>query len=353
MARIFISYRREDTAAAAGRIYDRLVAHYGRNQVFMDVDSIEIGERFSDVVNRTVGTCDILLALIGDRWLTLHDARGHTRLSNPEDWVRMEIAAALRRNIRVVPVLVNGASVPGRSELPSDLGDLALRHACEVTHGRFHSDVDRLLTSLDRALGRRRLGLGRSRNPRTLLWFAACVAATIGGGALTDPMAEWLRPNGSEAMRLMLTVGVLFGPVVLGWHIRAGSKPLTGRNAAFLAASVATAVAALYTDVGIHNLFPQWAKELSPILMVPIFGAVYLALGHRFVLRCSWIQAAAACVCAVLLYSALLIMPGMLTPARFLSPLTLTWQIGYLLGMYAIGAVVTTRLGLSRANNNP
>ena len=112
MARIFISYRREDSAASAGRLHDRLREHFGRNNVFMDVDTIEPGLDFGEVIERTVASCDVLIALIGRRWLTNTDVAGQRRLDDPEDLVRWKVATALRRNIRVIPVLIQDTSMP-------------------------------------------------------------------------------------------------------------------------------------------------------------------------------------------------------------------------------------------------
>ena len=107
--RIFISYRREETAYPAGWLYDRLAGRYGDGQIFKDVDSIQLGDDFVEVITRAVGSCDVLLALIGDRWLTITDQDGRRRLDDPDDFVRLEIEAALTRNVRVVPILVDGA----------------------------------------------------------------------------------------------------------------------------------------------------------------------------------------------------------------------------------------------------
>lgn len=121
---IFISYRREETAAYAGRIFDRLSGHFGEDRVFMDVDSIAIGMDFTKAIVEAVSGCDILLALIGRDWPTITDSRGRKRLDNPEDFVRIEIEAALQRDIRVVPVLVDGASLPYADDLPPSLQPL-------------------------------------------------------------------------------------------------------------------------------------------------------------------------------------------------------------------------------------
>ena len=112
MSKIFLSYRREDTLHAAGRLYDRLASHFGKDQVFMDIDTIDPGEDFVEVIERTVGSCDVLIALMGKGWLTSKDEEGRRRLDNPADFVRLEIAAALNRKIRVVPATVGAARMP-------------------------------------------------------------------------------------------------------------------------------------------------------------------------------------------------------------------------------------------------
>jgi TIR domain len=153
MARIFISYRREDSGASAGRLDDRLREHFGRDHVFMDIDTIEPGLDFTEAIERTVASCDVLIALIGRQWLTSIDAAGQRRLEDPEDFVRREIATALRRNIRVIPALVQDTSMPRAADLPDDLQPLTRRNALELSDRYFNRDVDRLIVVLDRVLG--------------------------------------------------------------------------------------------------------------------------------------------------------------------------------------------------------
>jgi hypothetical protein len=117
---IFISYRRDDSSASAGRLYDRLSAHFPKNQIFIDVDNLDPGVDFVDTIEQSVGSCDVLIAVIGNRWLISSEADGGRRLDNPDDFVRLEIATALKRNIRVIPVLVDGASMPPPRDLPDD-----------------------------------------------------------------------------------------------------------------------------------------------------------------------------------------------------------------------------------------
>jgi hypothetical protein len=149
--RVFISYRREETAYPAGWLYDRLANRYG-GQVFKDVDSIQLGDDFVEVITRAVGSCDVLLALIGDQWLAITDARGRRRLDDPGDFVRLEIEAALTRNVRVIPILVEGARLPRADELPPSLAGLVRRQALELSPARFDFDTSRLLKVLDSTL---------------------------------------------------------------------------------------------------------------------------------------------------------------------------------------------------------
>jgi TIR domain len=150
--RIFISYRREETAYPAGWLYERLADRFGGGQVFKDVDSIQLGDDFVEVITSAVGSCDVLLALIGEEWLTITDAHGKRRLDNPDDFVRLEIEAALTRKVRVIPILVDGARMPREDELPDSLATLVRRQALELSPARFDFDTSRLLKVLDATL---------------------------------------------------------------------------------------------------------------------------------------------------------------------------------------------------------
>ena len=119
--KILINYRRDDASHLAGRLYDRLAAHFPKNQIFIDVDNLDPGVDFVEAIEQSVGSCDVLIAVIGKRWLISSEADGGRRLDNPDDFVRLEIAVALKRNIRVIPVLVDDASMPRANDLPDDL----------------------------------------------------------------------------------------------------------------------------------------------------------------------------------------------------------------------------------------
>ena len=173
MPKIFISYRREDTSGYAGRLLERLSSEFGGENVFMDLEDIQPGTDFVEAIQRAVGSSDVLIVLIGKRWLTATDESGRRRIENPQDFVRIEIENALARGLRVIPVLVNQTVMPSASELPEPLASLARCQAHELSDRRWDYDVDQLVRVLGgRTLVRR---IGQSR----LLWIAAAVGALV------------------------------------------------------------------------------------------------------------------------------------------------------------------------------
>jgi hypothetical protein len=149
---IFISYRREESRWSARSLYDRLAARFDRKQIFMDIDGIALGDDFVKAIEKRVGECEVLIAVIGTRWLTSADEQDARRLDNPEDFVRMEIATALRRDIRVIPVLVDGALMPRSADLPDGLKALVRRNALRVTDTGFDDDCRRLAVAIEQVL---------------------------------------------------------------------------------------------------------------------------------------------------------------------------------------------------------
>ena len=150
---IFISYRRDDAAYVTGHINDRLCDEFGAESIFTDVDNIALGVDFRSVLDEKVGECQILLAVIGDHWLTAKNHEGQLRLQNPADFVRIEIESALRRNIPVIPLLVAGTAMPAKDDLPESLQDLSFRNGTQIRPAPdFHADIDRLIHSLKKHL---------------------------------------------------------------------------------------------------------------------------------------------------------------------------------------------------------
>jgi len=148
LSQIFISYRRQDQSHAAGRLFGELASLIGADRIFMDVDAIPLGVDFVEVLEQKVATCEVLLAVIGSGWLNATDDVGCRRLDRSDDFVRIEIASALRRNIPMVPVLMDGAQMPEAKDLPDDLKPLARRQATVLSHRGFRKDVEHLVRKL-------------------------------------------------------------------------------------------------------------------------------------------------------------------------------------------------------------
>jgi hypothetical protein len=151
MPGVFISYRREDTAGYSGRIYDHFRDRFGEKNVFIDVDTIQPGEDFVQVIEEKVGACDALVAVIGKQWVSVLDEAGKRRLDDPHDFVRLEITAALARNVRVIPVLVGGAHMPRLEELPEALAGLLRRNTIELSDTGFQQLLPRLIQAVEAA----------------------------------------------------------------------------------------------------------------------------------------------------------------------------------------------------------
>ena len=190
---IFINYRRDESGHVAGRLHDSLAPTFGRNKLFMDVDNIPVGKDFESYLKSQVAVCDAMLAIIGPNWLTPKDEAGQRRLDNSEDFVVIEIAAALARDIPVVPVLVDGARMPRPSELPDSLKPLARRQAIQVRHTSFSGDAETLVKRLRDVLGQKRR------------WG---VPAAIGAAAIAVLLLiGWLGFSWMSALRTIKTLG--------------------------------------------------------------------------------------------------------------------------------------------------
>ncbi|MBR0567177.1 toll/interleukin-1 receptor domain-containing protein [Azoarcus sp. L1K30] len=205
---IFISYRREDSSGYAGRLYDRLAARFGRERVFMDVEGIDPGTDFVDAIDAAVASCTVLIVLIGPKWLG-DDTGGARRIDDTHDFVRLETAAALRRKIRVLPVLVNDAEMPPEDALPPDLKALARRQAIEINHKQWEASTGEVLKALERIFGG-----GRPAWRLPAIVAAACCVLAVGAWLLwpgqhtTAPVSpsstsapESTAPTESEAKR--------------------------------------------------------------------------------------------------------------------------------------------------------
>jgi Flp pilus assembly protein TadD len=205
--KIFINYRRDDSIGTAGRLHDRLAQTFGRKDLFMDVDHIPAGVDFVDHLNTQVGGCDIFLAIIGPNWLNAKDDYGRRRLDNPADFVLVEIAAALARNIYVIPVLVDGALIPTADELPDSIKPFARRNAVEVRNTQFGRDAEALVDKVSEALK------GPRPVPRPWPFLASAAARLIGP-------SHW-RTVAKSATALLVVGWIGYGVGVPVWTARA------------------------------------------------------------------------------------------------------------------------------------
>lgn len=151
MSKIFISYRRDDSPHAAGRIYDRLAEKFGRESIFIDINSIPFGVDYRHYVINTIRCCSAFLLIIGDQWLSNKDCNDNMRLNNPSDFLRIEIESAIQLNIPITPILVGRyASMPKENQLPISLKDLIFRQAIEARPGAvFNAQIDYMVKELE------------------------------------------------------------------------------------------------------------------------------------------------------------------------------------------------------------
>lgn len=201
--RVFISYRRDDASAYAGRLYDSIAVPLGEENVFMDVDAIHPGSDFYEAIDEAISSCDVVIALIGRQWLWATDANGQRRLDDPEDVLRIELERALAHGLVIIPARVQDAELPSPEDLPDSLAPLARRQAIELRDTSWRDDVDRLLRSLDRiAADRARAAAGappasprvprRAREPsraRRKVWLGLAVVAVLAAVATALALA--------------------------------------------------------------------------------------------------------------------------------------------------------------------
>jgi hypothetical protein len=238
MAKITISYRRDDSMDITGRIFDRLTNRYGRETVFRDIDNIPPGLDFREQIRASIGDSDVLMVVVGPRW-TGGGRRGQPRIRAETDYVRFEVEAALNRRIPVIPLLVGGAKMPEPSELPEDIRDFAYRNAVQIDSGR---DFDHHVNGLIRVTDKILLNAIQTR-PRVPA--AVTLSAIVGGGA-SDSEAKTTRqtaptsraPQSSLLLPMVGGVMTVIGLMHVGWF-----------TSNLSAASAAGAVQQMFQDV--------------------------------------------------------------------------------------------------------
>lgn len=215
---IFINYRRQIDAGIAGRIYDSLTRALPGATIFMDVDKLAPGDDFEAALARSLEECKVLLAVMGPQWATLTDHGGKIRIREPEDYVRKEVRAALDRGVLVIPVLVNGATMPARDQLPPDLQALVRRQGMEIRHERFNADVQALADTIGRTTA--------GAQPRR--WRMAAALALLLTLLSTAGVAYWWRSAPGERP----TIGNTTGETWSAWSDQAGHQAAFERNLA-------------------------------------------------------------------------------------------------------------------------
>ena len=204
MASIFLSYRRADSAGYAGRLAEDLQRQFGEDSIFQDIEAIPAGSNFVQVIDEAIARCRVLVVLIGDTWMTERGPDGQRRIDHPGDFVRLEIAAALRKGTRILPVLVEGTRMPTGDDLPDDLRPLSRLQALELSDSRWEYDVKRLVQAIVALTGEEGTKPTRSRLLISLsvgigvIALAAVLFLFIAG--TKDVSGRWNLPNGSYWM---------------------------------------------------------------------------------------------------------------------------------------------------------
>ena len=187
MARIFLSYRRDDSAGFAGRLADAMEAEFGTGSVFRDVDDIRPGEDFIHAIESHLQQVGVVLVMIGTRWLDA-GADGRRRLDDTGDFVRQEIQAALESGKPLIPLLVGGASMPAEADLPAAIAGLSRRQAVVLSDSNWRGDVERLVASLSKLLPDEGVADHKRR------WMLGLAGAVVGLAALAWTIQAWRPP---------------------------------------------------------------------------------------------------------------------------------------------------------------
>jgi hypothetical protein len=266
---IFISYRRDDSAGHAGRIKDRLEREFGDScRLFMDVDAIPLGVDFAKHLTAEVATCDVLLAVIGRQWVEARDDAGERRLDQPNDYVRIEIGAALQRDIPVIPLVLGGAKMPRAELLPDDLKALSVRNSLDLHDASFQSGLDRLVRELRRRFFPEGAGqVPSSRRPNDVekprpIWLRALLSTvSLAAGAAVGFFGG-----------LLLLTFLATGPLKSLWPGRsAGELNVIVGSIGFLAATAVAVISML------------WLRKMSPFRTAGMIGLLAGFVGIAFV----------------------------------------------------------------------
>jgi len=296
MNKILISYRRDDSPDATGRIYDRLATQFGKEVVFRDVDSIPLGVDFRMYLEDQVSNCSIFLAIIGKEWVKKRGSKKKSHLNDPKDFVRIEVECALKHQIPVIPLLVRGASIPKAESLPAGMKDLAFRHGILVrSDPDFHNDMDRLIEHLTG-----HYGLSKTPTAQESTEFQSQEGA---GGEVTPAQAN-------EKMVLIPKGPFLYGndhqSLTIDYDYFMGIFPVTNQHYAPFIRAGGHDNQAYWSKAGwnwkgkkkvSHPLYwgdPKWNQSDHPVVGVSYFEAEAFAkwAGKRLPTEQEWEKAA-------------------------------------------------------------
>ena len=293
-AKVFICYRRDDSAGHAGRVQDRLEREFGRDLLFMDVDAIPLGVNFSKVLREEVAKCGVLLAVIGPNWLDARDKNGNRRLDDPNDFVHIEIAAALQRDIPVIPILLDGARIPKADQLPKDLEELALRNGLDVRHASFHNDMEKLIRGLKGQLQDRQKIAGsaakeeqRRSQQQVKPWLLPLIGAVVAALTVLFPLTIELfssdprTPLAWEPLALFITA--LYGGAA-GLLVQRFDIP----RAVAIPAIPAILLLLFVFSWTTHDKSESWIANLEQALVVIGWSCAFISL--TFYLHSLWVR---------------------------------------------------------------
>jgi TIR domain len=295
--RVFVSYRRDDVPDATDRLTETLKNRFGNDHVFVDIDNLEIGADFEDVIGGWISRCDVLLALIGHNWQARR-AEGTPRIQDPDDYVRIEIEAALRRKVRVVPVLINGAPMPTSNDLPESLVPLLRRNAKTLSREHWKIDVDELVGAIGRI---KESGTGLAP-PSRLSGFESEPSTATSDLASTTPLDESIGADPGTAIPAATPEETVAGAGVAGAAKAPAGSPaapsspartttagsrrgLDGRRIAALTAGlvgVAALVVVAVVLVGALSSNPKTSTKTSPETSTPAASAPVAYIAANF-----------------------------------------------------------------------
>ena len=261
--RVFISYRRSDSAGHAGRLYDYLKNYFGEDRIFFDVDTIKPGVDFEQKIKTELDNSDAVLVLIGNQWLSIKDTNGNRRLDDPHDYVHLEVEAALIKDIAVIPVLLQGVPMPLENDLPEKLYGLSRRNAIKLSDENWNSDL-RMLTAILKNV----LGIPGSLKEQRIKRYRQIVFALSLLGVILSVANNFILPEGSTILRAavkFLYLVLLAGNTVFVTYLLVNMKRELDRLGGVI---ISMAV--------ITQMFVAWGGALALLTPIPLLIVAWL-----------------------------------------------------------------------------